>query len=373
MSDTFIDISARPATTRNLLLEATPVTAAAAACSRLLGRGMQLQGPSPDLAWRLLPGGRAQGGLPWLGLNTIHGELFIEDGHRLLRGLTGLDGPDRGAWPSWLAGALAGRLQDTLLASVVAVRALDAPPPGLTSLQFELNAQAHQVGSAACASAATWLALLRQQPGQALRMPWLQWQGLELSFAVPLASHRLPLADVQALAAGDVILPAACRFDVAGTGRIALGERCWRVRYLPQRGLELIDEENQMDAEMMDDAALDDTHAQAGQEQDRMDEDQYGDEQEYGQDPQAQRSEPAEVGSTAGFGKVAVSLRFELGRVRLSLDQLRALGPQCVIELLDGAPQSLAIHCGGAEVGRGEVVDVEGRLGVRITHWGGAC
>lgn len=373
MSDTFIDISARPATARNLLLDATPLTAAAAASSRLLGRGLQLHGPAPGLAWRLLPRGRVQGELPWLGLNTTHGELFIEDGHRLLRGLTGLDGPDQGTWPGWLVGALAGRLQATLLASTVAVRALDAPPPGLTSLQFELTGQEHQMACAASASADTWLALLRQQPGQPLRMPWRQWQALELSFVVPLASHRLPLADVQALAAGDVILPAACRFDVTGTGRIALGERRWQVRYLPGRGLELIDEENQMDAEMMDDAALDETYGQAGQEQPQMSEDAYGGEQEQEQEPEEEPAEASESGATAGFGKVAVSLRFELGRVRLSLEQLRALGPQCVIELLDGAPQSLAIHCGGAEVGRGEVVDVEGRLGVRITHWGGAC
>ncbi len=83
----------------------------------------------------------------------------------------------------------------------------------------------------------------------------------------------------------------------------------------------------------------------------------------------------AEVaGEKAGWsGSPVLTLHFELGRLRLTLDQLRALGPHSVLDLRHGSPQSIAIACGGAEVGRGEVVNVDGRLGVRITRWDGAC
>ncbi|WP_170304394.1 FliM/FliN family flagellar motor switch protein [Duganella radicis] len=74
-----------------------------------------------------------------------------------------------------------------------------------------------------------------------------------------------------------------------------------------------------------------------------------------------------------GLDAVPVTVGFELGRVALPLAELRTLGAGAVVQFDGGSPAAVAIVSGGTTLGRGEIVDVEGRLGIRVTHWGAAC
>jgi type III secretion protein Q len=68
--------------------------------------------------------------------------------------------------------------------------------------------------------------------------------------------------------------------------------------------------------------------------------------------------------------KPSVTVDFELGRVRASLTQLQGLTAGTRLPVLDGTPASVAIVCAGRTMGRGEIVDVHGQLGIRIIEWG---
>lgn len=388
---------ARP---RSLLLHAERIGRAHAELSRMLGRGLHLALPDPSLDLLLLPQSDA---MPpslapeesgWLALGTATGVVHVEDGERFLAALTGIDGgseagdqPHSGnqAWPQWLTGAVAGRLRGTLLASLRTVTAVAALPlygvEDAVMLQLRLHDQDHALSFMASALPQVWLALLAGAGAPTvtapLRMPLSDWLPLTLSFPVSLARHRLPLAACGELAGGDLILPAQGYFDIAGEGRLRLGGRHWKVRLVAPQRLQLLNEENRMDTDMMDDEALDDATDRSVD-----DADNDGAEDESPSRRLAQAAERDEdhtddnddaSGSSGLAGALALTLRFELGRLRLTLDQLRALGPGSVLEVQDGSPQSIAIACGGAQVGHGEVVDVDGRLGVRITHWSGAC
>jgi type III secretion system YscQ/HrcQ family protein len=67
--------------------------------------------------------------------------------------------------------------------------------------------------------------------------------------------------------------------------------------------------------------------------------------------------------------EVALTLGFELGTVSLQLAEVRTLGRGAVLQLSGGSPASVAIVAGGRTLGRGEIVDVEGQLGIRVTQW----
>lgn len=353
----------------------------------MIGRGLRLVLPEPSMDLLLLPQTGRQhpdaGEADWLALDTAAGVLHIEDGERFLACLTGIDGSSSddnlaaaaGAtglpWPSWLTGAIAGRLRDTPLASLRTVWPLAAlPADDLVMLQLRLHDEDHAVSSMAAALPQVWLALLADADVEPLRMPLSDWLSLTLSFPVVLATHRLPPAAYDQLACGDLILPAKAHFDIAGQGLLVLGGRRWQAGFIQAQRLQLFNEENHVDTDMMDDDTLDDTvedsaeETIAGQPHAEEDEGAHG-------DHRGEREDSAEEGGLPGA--LGLNLRFELGRLRLTLDQLRALGPLSVLELHVGSPQSIAICCGGAEVGRGEVVDVDGQLGVRITQWGGAC
>ncbi|MBN9473240.1 MAG: hypothetical protein ABS43_12280 [Bordetella sp. SCN 67-23] len=375
MSESPLDAAPVRAASRRLMRSAPVVSPASALLSRAIGRGVRLDLPGVGIEWLLLPGGRSQrlrDSAQWLVLETAAGPLWLEDGARLLAGLTGIEsdpgsdlpGPD---WPPWLTGALAGRLQGTLLASLAAVRPSSVPDEGAgTALELRLRDGRHALCATAVATAEVWLALLDEAGAnrRALSMPWSNWLPLAVSRPVLLAVHGLPAALFDDLAAGDLILPSTPYFDTTGHGRLRLAARRWRVRYAGPGRLHILNEESDLSSEHMDDdeafdAALDDP-AESGEPDQRarvVDED----------DPGAADERPEVPGS------LDLRLRFELGRLTVSLDQLRALGPGVVLELADGSAHEIAIVCSGARVGDGEVVDVEGRLGVRITHWGGAC
>lgn len=66
---------------------------------------------------------------------------------------------------------------------------------------------------------------------------------------------------------------------------------------------------------------------------------------------------------------VPVTLSFELGKASLPLADVRTLGQGAVVLFAGGSPASVAIVSAGQTLGYGEVVDVEGQLGIRVTRW----
>jgi type III secretion system YscQ/HrcQ family protein len=66
------------------------------------------------------------------------------------------------------------------------------------------------------------------------------------------------------------------------------------------------------------------------------------------------------------IGKVQVHLQVELARVKMSLKSLAALSSGQVIELACGPKDPVFLVVGNRRVGSGELVNVDGRLGVRV-------
>ena len=64
---------------------------------------------------------------------------------------------------------------------------------------------------------------------------------------------------------------------------------------------------------------------------------------------------------------VPVEVCVELGRVRVSLGELLALGPGALLELDQAADAPVEIRVNGTLVGHGELVVIDGDFGVRVT------
>ena len=79
----------------------------------------------------------------------------------------------------------------------------------------------------------------------------------------------------------------------------------------------------------------------------------------------------ADAGVTANFQLlqgVDVKLTVEIGSTSLTLRELLALGEQSVIELDRQANELLDVFVNGTLIGRGEVVTIGERFGVRMTE-----
>jgi type III secretion protein Q len=66
--------------------------------------------------------------------------------------------------------------------------------------------------------------------------------------------------------------------------------------------------------------------------------------------------------------QLPVQLTFEVGRLEITLAELRRLGPGSVLELGRDIAEPVRISAQGRPVGQGELVDVEGMVGVKVVR-----
>jgi type III secretion protein Q len=276
--------------------------------------------------------------------------FYLDDGTALLHGLTGIDAmaaaPVPAAQRNWLDGCLLGRLAGTPLGAMRALRRGVVPPAesALVAMYLRLDDGSHMSGTLVHASARSWLAMLEHPAWRTRRLPLAALDALRVVVPVKLAGHRMPAAALRGLGVGDIVLPATTYFDTQGLGRLPLGGMSAQVRYAAPGLLTILRLEMRMNP--------DSEHAANGDE--------------------AGPNEVAGEATEAALDQLPLALSFELGTLQLNLAQLRTLASGAVLELAQGSADSIAIVCGGRHFGRGEAVDVDGRLGVRITSWSAA-
>jgi len=346
---------------RSVLLRGAPrVGRAHAGLTRRVGRGLVQSLPMPGATLTLQLGGDSSAWSAPLVLAGAGGVIEISQGARLLQALTGIDlsaaPADAGAtYPDWLAAAVLGRLAGTPLAMFNRLLPGPAPMQAASKLQLSLQQQQHALAFEARADAAVWGQLLQAGQWTPLRTATRQYAALVLCQPVVLGRHRLPAARAKQLDVGDIVLPDTLYFAVDGSGALSLAGRFWQARFRRPGSVQLIALENRLETEL---AMQHPQFASSDQDENAM---------------SAQAEAREDDAPEGALDDVSLQLSFELGRVSLSLAEIRALGPHCILGLHDGKPDSIAIVCGGRTVGRGEAVDVDGALGVRITQWGGPC
>lgn len=330
----------------------------------------------------------------WRGALQLHGPcgaIELADGARWLRALTGIDlgdeaglrddathGPD-----DWLCGAVLGGLDATPLAGCAQLRRSGGrAPEDAVVLRWVLHSGRHSVACHARASAATWCALLARADWRTQAASRHQFPLLPISSAIVLARHALPHALACALRPGDIILPDAPVFGCDGHARLRLGGCMLRVAHAAPNHLEILDLEHCMEQQDLDDGALlplaaishtPNPIAAGAVDGPAADEWTANPITADAQAVAGQAQDDALAGPPgAALLAVPVTLDFLLGRVQLPLGRLQQLAVGSVLELTHGSPAAVSIDCGGRLLGQAEVLDVEGRLGLRVTRWGGA-
>ena len=76
--------------------------------------------------------------------------------------------------------------------------------------------------------------------------------------------------------------------------------------------------------------------------------------------------EGMEAGSEPGFCDLPVRLHFDLGERQLTLSELMSIGPGYVFDLGREIRRAVIIRANGKPIGEGELVDIDGQIGVVI-------
>lgn len=140
---------------------------------------------------------------------------------------------------------------------------------------------------------------------------------------------------------------------------------------------EFVDGDEAGDESMPDESAAEDAAEDAGEDGAEDGEAAAA----YGQEPQpVEGDEPVPPEAEAAAADAAdpeaqldvlqITLDFALDKARMPLGEVRALGVGAIVPLGSSLPVSIAIFSAGRRLGSGEAVDIDGRLGIRITQWG---
>lgn len=333
----------------------------------------------------LRPSQRAPVGLHWFECSL--GALGLSEAQAVLNAWStcpaflGSATPDAWRWPLYNGG-----LAEQLAAVLGTLQPIDPPSePRLEFTYCELTLQT------VFGRIDSLLAL----PTQALAK-WLEqpiWNAtpstahskLKVSFALRLGRLSLPWQTVAALRPGDVICPSTPDFDIAGNGVLTLGPLQLRVRAgdrTDRLQIEILDieESTVVDREELTEPS------QALVDMDGHDIETLTEEaQEEGKPPvhplaelldenqDAHESDSLELYTDEGaalrpFDDLAVPLTLRCGQLRLTLGELANLAPGAVIEIPGAVPGRAELYYGDRRLAQGDLVDVEGRLGLQITQ-----
>ncbi|WP_436892687.1 FliM/FliN family flagellar motor switch protein [Siccibacter turicensis] len=246
-------------------------------------------------------------------------------------------------WPLYNQ-AMCAPLQDLL--GAISPSDADVPPDDLLWLSLTVvlgDARAH---SALGATPETLTHLLAHVGWQPLYAP--ADEALSLSLPLNLGALTLPLAQLRALRPDDVILPTRTWFTPTGEGELHLA----RVRI---QG-ELQGEEGRAgrfyitDLEITDVNVTPDDYAMDGM-------------------PQPDDERPAAPATeTSAFDPLPLALTLRCGHLRLTLGEINRLSVGTTLMVDHVVPGEALLCHGDFPLAKGELVDVEGRLGLQITH-----
>jgi type III secretion protein Q len=214
--------------------------------------------------------------------------------------------------------------------------------------------------------------------------------GLRVSFALRLGRLSMPYRTLDSLRPGDVVCPSDPNFDTAGNGVLILGTRRLYLRAVARADrlqMEVIDiEENSVTDDWAESDALDDRWADDSTYMEEVEPaNEQNNDAERGYLGREQRTEELDAPLSNGsrtyeddelelarargaFADLALNLTLRCGQISLTIGELASLAPGAVLEVPGITPGLAELYYGQRRLAQGELVDVEGRLGLQITQ-----
>lgn len=169
----------------------------------------------------------------------------------------------------------------------------------------------------------------------------------QLAIAVTLGRLLLPVTQVRSLRAGDVLMLEQAFFDVRGNGQVRAGKH--RLRGC-------IDDESGPVCLTL--TSIEETS---------VDEDLSA--QHYSEYEDNDLDEPVvDVFGHEPFDELSMALNVRCGTLNLTLGELRNLAPGAVLSIAGYAPGMAGLYYGDRPIGQGQLVEMDGRLGLQLSR-----
>jgi type III secretion protein Q len=393
--------------------------------TRRIGSGLMttLRQDAEDLQLQItLEAAHAKANSCWLHADSTHGPIKIAQGERLIRALTGIDIPPNPGKEmlDFLNAAILGKLQATPFKKLTQFSFLSIDTAlEDTLIQVQLSSKNHTIACHAKAAAATWLNFLKAWKWERPESRSSSYDDWPVRIPVVLAGHSIAIKKLTTLSPGDVLLPRQANFNCHGEGLFRVGGISVSAQYTAFNQLTITDmevkvqdefseyddqesddkDEHGEDYQLSTDHQLDTDDADSLRPKHRSSSNSFFDGSHHSDahtdDPSDNESDDAMLspegienadadgpndrpssnsthGSVPDLGLIdslTVRLDFELGHLSTTMRKIKAFAPGVVLRIAGGSNADVSIKIDGRRIGAGEIVDINGNLGVRITEW----
>lgn len=311
-----------------------------------LGRGLCLafQVAGQDGELRLEPG-RASAGAKAVCFETVCGVLALAEAGPLLSLLGECPvtlAPSGNDPDSWFWALFQHHLSPQVSALLGYMRLLETDRPKGFGCRLSVTLGAARVASYMWLAPESFLALCEAGPWRATAAPMPAT--FQLALAVTLGRLQLPIAQARGLRTGDVLLLEQSFFQAQGDGYIQVGKQ--RLH----GGIDDACGPLCLTLTSIEDTSVDEEFAAphySGYEEDEPVVDVFG-------------HEP--------FDELSMALNVRCGTLNLTLGELRNLGPGSVLGISGYAPGMAGLYYGDRPIGQGQLVEVDGRLGLQLSR-----
>lgn len=222
------------------------------------------------------------------------------------------------------------------------VRLLKAERPAGFGCRLSVTLGASRVSGYVWFTPNSFLALCEAGAWRAIAAPLPAT--FQLALAVTLGRVQLPIAQVRGLRPGDVLVLEQLLFDPGGTGHVPIGRQRLHGRIGDESGPLCLTV-----------TSIEDTS---------VDEDFAG--PHY---PVQSEDEPVvDVFGSEPFDELSMQLNVRCGTLNLTLGELRNLAPGSVLGIGGYAPGMAGLYYGDRLIGQGQLVEVDGRLGLQVSR-----
>ncbi|MFC6296395.1 YscQ/HrcQ family type III secretion apparatus protein [Pseudomonas sp. CCM 7893] len=322
------------------------VDGATVVARRRLGRGLRMPFQVADQSGDLLmEPGRAPTGVAPLCFESACGVLaFAEPGPLFsLLGECPVTLAEAGNDPdSWFWELFQHHLSPQVRALFGYLRLVPAPRKSNFGCRFTVTLGPSRVVGYLWLAPESLLALCEAGPWQPTAGPLpasFQW-----AMAVTLGRLQLPITQLRSVRAGDVVMLEQPFFDVQGNGHLHMGRHRLHGRIDDESGplcLTLIS---------IEETSVDEDFAT----------------QQY---PEDEDDQPVvDVFGHEPFDELNMTLTVRCGTLSLTLGELRNLAPGTVLGIAGYAPGMAGLYYGDRPIGQGQLVEVDGRLGLQLSR-----
>jgi flagellar motor switch/type III secretory pathway protein FliN len=205
-----------------------------------------------------------------------------------------------------------------------------------------------------------WLALFKTL--KFIKTNHFSIQKLSLKRNISLGNQSLNLSQYQQLSVGNIILLNNCNFNLDGIGLFNVGSFAMQVMYsddhliFQQWTTNMNDDNQDIHDWNLEDGSQENLADNPDADTDVLNADAV-DTQSIGQEDK-----------THPFANIPINLHFSLGQLKLNVEEIMQLQAGAVLPLEKSLPAQVIIYANSKKIGAGEVVDIDGKLGIQILN-----